>query len=245
MSKTYNAEHYSHVHQVEQRHFWFLGRSELITSVIARFIPNPMGCTFLDIGCGTGVMLRQLQRLGFATTGLDVNARALVYAKSQTNSLLVRSSIFQFSPKEMFDAVGAFDVMEHIHDDSEFIKKCYTLVHKGGYMFLTVPAGMHLWSSVDVASGHKRRYTKYSMEKLIKDSGFRLVHMGYWNSLLLPIYSFWRILVGRNGEDVIQSYLVMPSPWINNLLLFILRLERFLGYRLPFGATLIVVAQKI
>ncbi len=245
MSKTYNAEHYSHVHLVERKHFWFLGRRELIRTMIARFVPNSKGRTFLDIGCGTGVMLSELQRLGFSTTGLDVNARALMYAKRQTTSMLVRSSIFQFSPKKIFDAVGAFDVMEHIHDDMRFIKKCYALVHRGGYVFLTVPAGTHLWSSVDTASGHKRRYTKQSMTKLLKDSGFRIVHMGYWNSLLLPMYSLWRVLVGRGGEDVVQRYLVMPKPWINTMLLFILRLEHVMGYRLPFGATLVVVAKKI
>ncbi|MBP9813949.1 class I SAM-dependent methyltransferase [Candidatus Woesebacteria bacterium] len=245
MSKTYNAEHYSHVHLVERKHFWFVGRSELITSMITRFVPVPTGRTFLDIGCGTGVMLRLLAQLGFTTTGIDVNARALTYAKHQTTSVLVRSSIFQFNSKKLFDAVGAFDVMEHIHDDTGFIKKCHELLRVGGYVFLTVPAGMHLWSAVDTASGHKRRYTTQSMTTLLKNSGFRVVHMGYWNSLLLPVYSLWRVLVGSNGEDVVQRYLAMPSAWINRLLLFILRLERLIGYRLPFGATLVVVAQKI
>lgn len=245
MSKTYNAEHYSHVHLVERKHFWFVGRNELITSMIARFISNSGGKTFLDIGCGTGVMLRLLGGMGFVTTGLDVNARALTFARGETNGKLVRSSIFQFTSKTPFDAVGAFDVMEHISDDSGFIKKCQSLVCKNGYLFLTVPAGMHLWSSVDTVSGHKRRYTKDSMAELLKDSGFHIVHLGYWNSLLLPLYSLWRLVVGNQGEAVVQRYLVMPNFWINRFLLFILRLERFLGYRLPFGATLVVVAQKI
>lgn len=245
MSKTYNASHYAHIHLVEKEHFWFVGRNELITHLVTRFISHPADKTFLDIGCGTGVILKLLTTLTFVPTGVDVNARALSYAKRETPATLVRSSIFGYQPDELFDAAGAFDVMEHISDDKAFIKKCHTLIKDRGFLFLTVPAGMHLWSAVDVLSGHKRRYTKESMTTLLENSGFEIRHMGYWNSLLLPFYTLWRLMVGNHNEDVIQRYLVMPRPWINTILLFILKLEALMEYRLPFGATLVVVAQKI
>lgn len=245
MSQTYSVSHYAHIDRVEREHFWFVGRNELIESIVSRYIRNPEGKTFLDIGCGTGVMVKRLGDRGFVTTGLDVNARALVYAKHHTTGTFVRSSIFTYSSNMVFDALGAFDVMEHIQDDLGFIKKCYALMATNGYLFLTVPQGMHLWSSVDTVSGHKRRYNKKSMRELLEHTGFTIVHMGYWNALLLPLYSLWRLVVGNHGEDIVQRYLVMPAPWINRLLLFILRLERLLGYRFPYGATLVVVAQKI
>jgi SAM-dependent methyltransferase len=245
MSKTYSASHYAHIDRVEREHFWFVGRNERIQSLVTGYIPDASAKTFLDIGCGTGVMLKFLSSLGFITTGLDVNARALTYARTHTKSDLVRLSVFQYKPKKLFDVAGAFDVMEHIQDDVGFIGKCRDVIVDRGYLFLTVPAGMSLWSSVDVVSGHKRRYSKQSMRELLKNSGFQIRYIGYWNSLLLPFYSFWRLLVGKHSEDIVQRYLVMPPPFINAVLLFILRLERIFGYRLPFGATLVVVAQKI
>ena len=245
MSQTYSTSHYAHIDRVEREHFWFVGRNELIMSLVARFIPHPQKKTFLDIGCGTGVMVKLLGEQGFRTTGLDVNDRALMYAKHHASSAFVRSSIFSYMSRVHFDAAGAFDVMEHVSDDVGFIKKCNSLIAPNGYLFLTVPQGMHLWSSVDIVSGHKRRYSKQSMNALLKNSGFRIVHMGYWNSLLLPFYSIWRYIVGTKQKDLVQNYLVMPNKWINKLLLLILKLEFVMGNKFPFGATLVVVAQKI
>ena len=239
MSKMYSASHYQHIDRVEREHFWFVGRNDVIVSLIRRCISDPNGKTFLDVGCGTGVLLTRLSSMGFSPTGLDINARALSYAKQHTKGQLVRSSIFQYHPNVHFDSIGAFDVMEHIQDDSGFLARCNTLLKSHGYMFLSVPADPYLWSAVDVSSGHLRRYTKDGLRNLFAESGFRIHYMGYWNSLLLPMYILWR----RLAKDTIQTYLTQPNSIINRLLLWILHVEG-LG-RFPFGATLVVAAQKL
>ncbi len=246
MSRFYRASHYQHIHEVEAEHFWFVGRDEMIRGLIGRYVQNPQGKTFLDIGCGTGVTLEYLEQLKFVATGLDINARALSYAKRRTDSTLVRSTIFQYHPKRPFAALGAFDVMEHIGDDAAFLRQCKNLLISGGLLFLTVPAEKYLWSSVDVLSGHKRRYTKDGLRELFAESGLRVRHMGYWNSILLPAYIMWRLMAGKGREDLIMQYLTMPNPLFNRILLTILRADTiiFRGH-LPFGASLVVVAEKV
>jgi len=246
MSKHYSNSHYASVDRAESEHFWFVARNEMLRRLIQRYVPQFRGNRVLDVGCGTGLMLRTLGKLGYSMTGLDINARALSYASRKTDAALVRSTIFRYTPAEKYSAVGAFDVMEHIRDDTAFMKKCRALLRRNGYMFLTVPAGQDLWSAADDASGHLRRYTKSGLNSLIHRAGFRLVHLGYWNSLLLPVYILWRSMGASRDADELQDYLRTPHPVVNRFCLFILRMERYiLPGRIPFGATLVAVAQKV
>ncbi len=246
MSRTYSISHYAKIHAVETEHFWFVARNEMIRSLILQFIPAPRGSTFLDIGCGTGVMLGILERAGFTPTGLDINARAIAYALAVSNAAFVRQSVFTYVPRRKFAAVGVFDVVEHVEDDIGFFKRCHTFLTPSGYLFLTVPANPRLWSEIDALSGHQRRYTKNDVQTKLEQSGFRILFLGHWNTLLLPVYALWRMMTDRFGRDAITQYLTVPTPLVNRIFLGILRLEgRLLRGHAWFGASLVVVAQKI
>lgn len=245
MSKKYSVSHYKHIHKAESAHFWFVARNELLRDLVLANIPKPSGKSFVDIGCGTGIMLSVLGKLGFDMTGLDINERALTYAANKTSAKLVRKTIFQYRPGAVFDAVGAFDVLEHVRDDQAFLVRCAELLNKDGLLFLTVPAGQYLWSPVDDLSGHYRRYTRKDLEQRLKIAGFRVCAIGHWNTVLLPAYVLWRMLPSRS-TDVIQRYLKIPNPVINTILLGVLRLENALGRgKMPYGATLVTVARKV
>ena len=60
---------------------------------------------------------------------------------------------------ESLDAVGLFDVVEHIRDEVGFLRTVRQTLCHGGRLYLTVPAFRALWSSEDDLVGHHRRYT--------------------------------------------------------------------------------------
>lgn len=244
MSKTYAVGHYQHVHDAEVGHFWFFARNGLVAQLVRRYLPVPKGVTFLDIGCGTGQVLMRLEKDGYDVTGLDVNARALDYTSSKTKAQLVRSSLFTYRPKYSFAAAGAFDVLEHVGNDHLFLTAVHRLLEPGGKLFLTVPAFPWLWSTVDDLSGHKRRYTATDLSIRLERAGFRVLQKGYWNALLLPVYILQRSLI-RNKEGIIKAYLHTPHPVLNRVLRWVFAIEMMIAPgRWPFGATLVVVAQK-
>ena len=47
------------------------------------------------------------------------------------------------------------DVIEHIDDDAEALKSWIKKLNKGGYIIISVPAFMHLWSYHDNILEHK------------------------------------------------------------------------------------------
>lgn len=247
MSQTYDSDHYARIDRIERRHFWFLTRSRILQSVIRLYVPRPVGKSFLEIGFGTGIVLRILDAMGFQTTGIDVNARALLYAKKQTPARLVRRSVYTYNTNMRFDAVGAFDVLEHQQDDLLFLRKCAALVKPHGLLFLSVPAGKWLWSSLDVRSGHKRRYDPEDLHALLARAGFRVLFWNYWQVATLPIFFLWRLaLERRSPKDVVNLYLRQPPVLVNALFYWMLRAEEFFFFRVraPAGASLILCARK-
>lgn len=247
MSHTYPTSLYQTIASVEDDHFWFVSRSRMIASFIRQHIKAPYtSLTFLEIGCGTGIVMEMLEKLGFETTGLDVNKKAISFALKRTRGKLVRTSIFGYTNTTRYNVVGAFDVLEHIRDDAKFLSACHRLLQSKGYLFLTVPAGMGLWSQVDTQSGHVRRYEYEELLTKLKTAGFRVTSIKYWNGLLLPLYKVWHQKKGVGNNDAVFSHM-RPMPFvINTLLKWLFLLELLLSrfIRLKSGATLVVCAEK-
>jgi len=251
-SSEYPKEAYALLVDREERHFWFRGRNHAIRSIISKYFPKPSGKRFLEVGCGTGYVLSELAAMGFRVTGLDMHDDGIAYAKKRAPSAtFVVGDLFRYHPAKKFDAVGIFDVIEHITDDIQALRRCGTLLHPGGMVFVTVPARGELWSTYDTISGHKRRYTKETLTKALERSGYTVRFVGYLGFFqYLPHFLVKKLLISPAHTDdtmaVLHDVLRMPAPLLNQLLLLSLRLDTYLTTRiaLPFGTTLIACAQK-
>lgn len=218
-----------------------------------RNYPDFKGKSFLEVGCGTGYVLSMLDRMGFTMTGLDMHEMALRFAKRRTKATLVCSTLDKHKAGVLYDAIGAFDVMEHVDNDREFLAQCYTLLSPGGKIFLTVPADMGLWTDIDRISGHKRRYTRSSLFSLLTGSGFTVIDIRYFGFFQYIPYFLAKKMISRGIEsknkneiDLIKEILTPPHPIIHAFFMFIFRLEELLAQvvPLPFGTSLIIVATK-
>jgi SAM-dependent methyltransferase len=257
MSLNYSSSFYQTIHAVEGNHFWFRGRSRLIAKLVTRFSPKKQ--PFCEIGCGTGIILKVLSSLGYPVTGIDINKEAILYASRQApRATFIHKSLLTYIPPKgkRFNALGAFDVLEHIGEDVVFLRHCHRLLVKGGLLYLTVPAGMWLWDGLDGVAGHRRRYDKDELLSKLGDAGFRIVWWNYWQVLTLPLYWAWRMLKAlplikaggkRRGSSAIADYLKVPPEPINMMLYYMLRLEHLflMHIKMPIGASIIIVAQKV
>jgi len=246
LDKDYDPRFFQSYASIQEEHFWFRGRNRLIQFVVKKFIREKNG-TFLEVGCGTGFVLKGISDLlpEWDMTGVDAKLEALEYtSKSVPECQLVQANgaNLPFSPR--FNAVGAFDVIEHLDNDMSTIKELYRVLIAGGTIFLTVPQHKTLWSKIDEMSGHKRRYSRNELVNKVIASGFDIVFVTSFVSLLLPLLFLSR-LSKKKGEGP-QIEFKVPRL-LNILLQYVMTLELMLikcGFRFPVGSSLILIAKK-
>lgn len=245
MSATYGTHIYAAITRIEKHHYWFRIRNLLIRDLTTRFLPTPQLSSFLEIGFGTGVVLRLLSSLGYRAEGIDVNDEAVRIVRKSLSVPLYRKSLFSFRSNKHYGAVGIFDVLEHQGNDRKFLQACLACVKEGGYLFLTVPALPWLWTDIDRLSGHKRRYTKTDIVQKVEEAGGEVVFVNYWMFVALPFYFCWRIFV-RFSSSPLERFLQKPPVGINRLLYYLGSIERliFLRAKIPLGSSLFLVAKK-
>ncbi|MDZ4794278.1 MAG: class I SAM-dependent methyltransferase [Bacteroidota bacterium] len=81
-----------------------------------------------------------------------------------------------------FDTIIYIDVLEHIENDTEELKKATALLNKNGHIIVLSPAFQFLYNPFDKVIGHYRRYNK-SMFNGITAAGLELIHCRYYDSV--------------------------------------------------------------
>jgi 2-polyprenyl-3-methyl-5-hydroxy-6-metoxy-1,4-benzoquinol methylase len=81
-----------------------------------------------------------------------------------------------------FDTIIYIDVLEHIENDAEELRKAATLLNAGGHIVVLSPAFQFLYSPFDKAIGHCRRYNK-KMFRHITPEGLQLISKRYYDSV--------------------------------------------------------------
>jgi SAM-dependent methyltransferase len=231
---------------LEEDHWWFVGRRRIVVSVLRSFLPHDRGTPrLLDLGCGTGGMLKAFQELGEAT-GMDSSSFAIERARERSRCRVEWGMLPEPIPFEpmSFDVVTALDVIEHVDDDRAALGAIHTLLRPGGLFVCTVPAFAFLWSGHDEINHHRRRYRRAELRERLLDSGFRIRKLTYFNFLLFVPIALVRLLgrlTRRKGSDF-----EIPSRGINAMLERIFGAERHLVRltSLPFGVSLLAVCEK-
>lgn len=242
-----NAEAYREMARVQDEHWWFSGRREILREQL-KSLSLPRDAAILEVGSGTGANLRLLSEFG-EVTGLEMSCEAVSLAQtSARNQGLSITLLTGRCPDALtgitkrFDLICLFDVLEHIEADTESLAALVRLLKPEGRLVLTVPAYRWLWGPHDVNCHHVRRYSAHSLERACADAGVSLARLSYFNTVLFPLAVAGRMFEKLSGRR--SGATQTPSAPINKLLAFVFALERHLlkSVRLPFGLSLFAVA---
>ncbi|MEO5826053.1 MAG: class I SAM-dependent methyltransferase [Gemmatimonadales bacterium] len=213
-----DAEFEAHA-RVEGGHWWFTARRHILLAMVDA-VADGKGAAIADIGCGTGGNASALASAGYSVLGLDPSPHAIALATRHAPGV-------RFLQAEGFDAAREHlagggialltDVLEHVDDDRALLADAISAVPSGGHLVLTVPADPALWSSHDVAFGHRRRYAAPEFAALWSDSPVDVRLLSHFNARLRPVIAaarhFERSSPKRAGGD-----LRFPAGPLNRLL---------------------------
>ncbi|HET9908471.1 MAG TPA: class I SAM-dependent methyltransferase [Anaerolineales bacterium] len=255
---SYEPNFFKTLFEVEDHHFWFRARNMLIGRLFEQLSNNfSQGYRVLEIGCGTGNVLRVLEQACSRGTvfGMDYFHEGLCYARKRTEVLLLQGDMRRPPFQTKFDLIGLFDVLEHLPDDRQVLTDIHSMLSDRGLLVLTVPAYSSLWSYFDEASGHYRRYEPEDLLLKLTNAGFVAEHFTPFMMSLFPILVLYRRMAGliqykqqanRSTQELTTNELRV-WPIFNDVFYKLLSIETFFlsrRFKLPIGTSLLVVASK-
>ena len=240
-----NDQEFRLLDQIEADHWWFVGKRLILRAVLEAGV---RGDRLLDLGCGTGGVLRDWMDES-QCFGIDRNRLALeICARNGFKRLVCGNLTALPFRNESFDAVLLMDVIEHLEDDVAFLRTASELCAPGGRVVVAVPAYQMLWSQHDVTFEHQRRYSAKQLETVLHQSGLELERLTYTNTLLFPIAAVWRLVSYRLGLGrLAPKHDFWPIPrWLNRLLtgFYLLEARLLERFDLPFGLSILCVARR-
>jgi 2-polyprenyl-3-methyl-5-hydroxy-6-metoxy-1,4-benzoquinol methylase len=139
---TYRSEEYQQIGKAlgEESHLYRVERfgAERV-DIMRNHLPGVSRPRFLDVGCSTGFVVEAAQRAGWDAQGLDLNPSAIAFGQRR-GLRLHNLTLEDFpAPESSFDAIGLFDVLEHLAQPRQVLERVVRLLAPGGIVFIYVP----------------------------------------------------------------------------------------------------------
>ena len=109
--------------------------------IIEQISPIDSGDKILEIGCGIGALISLVKERGVADiTALELDSEAAEFVRQSENVSVLTSSIEESRlDGEKFTKIFALEVLEHIHNPVQDLKKIHDLLTEGGLFIATTP----------------------------------------------------------------------------------------------------------
>jgi SAM-dependent methyltransferase len=250
------TEDFVDLYKTEENLWWFAGMREISAALLNEFGSRKFE-NVLDIGCGTGLNLKWLERFAAnsAIKGLDYDKTALDFCRQRGENFLTQGSATDLPfAGETFDLITSFDVLVQLlgeRSDERAIAEMLRVLKPNGIAFVRVAAYEWMRSGHDEAISSQRRYTLKELAQKLENAGFTVLRKTYANTLPFPLAVVQRLILkpiglAEKGSDV------KPFPpslnWLNTILTRALSSEaRFLKRpqaSLPFGLSAVCVVRK-
>ena len=149
-----------------------------------RRLPRPG--VALEIGSGTGWMLKALRDHGWRAVGSERDIDAARIAQRRSGAPMFVGGLDALRREPFLDLVVLFHVLEHLPDPIPVIRGLAAVVKPGGTLVLGLPngaswqcrfAGRH-WMHLDVPR-HLVHFTPDSIERALVSSGFRVTEFAF------------------------------------------------------------------
>lgn len=169
------------------------------------------GKRLLDIGCGQGMLLKEAERLGLVTYGIDISSEAIKIAKenSPSSQIVCDDAHRLLWQDDYFDYITNIGSLEHFGEPKACLKEMKRVMKDDGRACLMLP-NLYYYRNIINKLFHGKEPTSYQVierftslkewAKLIEDSGFKIDKIYKYNkfnrpkwlifirSIIIPLY---------------------------------------------------------
>jgi SAM-dependent methyltransferase len=136
----------------------------------------------LEVGAGTGAFANSMQKKGWKVTALEPDQGSRQRAMDNFNLNLLPIEALSTLPKDSFEVIALWHVLEHVHDLHIYMNSFLTLLKPNGRLIIAVPNHTsydaqfykNFWAAYDVPR-HLYHFSPRSMNKLCKAHYMKVV----------------------------------------------------------------------
>lgn len=160
--------------------------------VFAALPPPP--ARILDVGCGNGHLIAELEKFGYEVVGIDPASDSVALARQQTSARIEQEmatpGLLERLGEAPFDVVVSVEVVEHVYDPHAWAAACYGALRPHGILICTTPHHGYVknlalaltngfdrhWHPLRVG-GHIKFWSKATLRELLEQTGFRVLSL--------------------------------------------------------------------
>lgn len=242
-----NPQEHQKLAELEDHLWYFRSLHAHFQRALTCAFPKDRAASVLDAGCGTGGLARRLvrHRPDWEFTGLDISPVACELARSRMSGTVLEGDLerLPFEGGE-FDGVCSADALCQVEHPEKAMAEFFRVLRPGGVVILNAPACRSLYSYHDEAVGNRRRQSAAELRAMLSAAGFRGIQVTHWNTLLFPaIWVRRRFFPSKTKESDVKAP-PLPIEWMLRGVMALEHAWLDLGFTLPFGLSVFVVARK-
>ena len=200
----------------------------------------------LDAGCGTGRVMNKLSKYG-EVSGIDASPIAIEMCKSRGLNNVKIVDLNEWSAENEYNLITSLDVLYHqsFNNIDKIINSFNKALNSGGVLILNLPAFNILRREHDEVVGGNKRFRAKEIKNILIKNGFQIHTISYRHPLLFKFILLRKLFSTSKKKP--NSDLAPLYPPINRLLFLLHRIENEIikmGFSIPYGSSLFVVAKK-
>ena len=196
-----------------------------------------LGNRLAEVGPGNGANLNYYYKYPKKIDLYEPNKNLYLNLKKRFKQKNIRIFNKKFNSNVKYDTIIYLDVIEHIKNDAQEIKKAFKALKRDGYLIIAVPAFQHLYSNFDRDINHYKRYNKEDFKKILTNIKYKKVVMFYYDTIGYILSLMSKLFVSDYKKNFEKKIVFWDS------LIFISRILDKITFR-SFGKSLLVFIKK-
>ena len=164
-------------------------------------LPQDLDFNVLDFGCGTGILLQDIDKLYKSSCGLDISRHMLEYARNtcKNSDLIIGDGEQLPFFDETWNAVVCRGAVHHIPNPQKALNEMYRILTPGGALVISEPSIDSILmrlirillykNSKKFSKGHKAFKSKH-LTKILQKSGFTVIEVKFFGYIAYPLCGF-------------------------------------------------------